>query len=568
MKPLAFVFLLLAAVVAVLSLLYPTRTAAAGPTFVSGLISTDATWDSGGSPYIVTGDVLVAPGATLSVMAGLEVRFDGYYKITVRGRLVAAGTSSQPVIFTRHAVSNWNTIDIVENNPGPSTFDHVIIEFAAVGISGVYGGSYLEVSNSVIRNNSTGMQLVADVPIRTTIIENNGTGISSNGNNQLYDSIVRNNSVGVYNLRVMEGNDIYGNGTGVAGISEFGVARWNRIAENVGDGIYTDANNPLGNEFSGNVVCNNGGDGIEIRTNWNPIENNLISGNGGAGIRAIRAYPHNNAIVNNGTYDYEMWRIGTDINNNDVTNNWWGTTDRDLIASRIYDFYDDWSLGVADYEPFLTGPPPGAPTSCDAVPVPPNTPIGNNVVVLLKGGLTTVGGLELTFSTVSGSGSTTVTASSSGPPPSTGYRIIGIAGQPTYYDIDTTATYSGPVKVCIKYDDTQVAGQESGLKLKHYVDGAWEDITLPPVDTVNDIICGETTTLSLFAIMAPAVAVGGIAELPEVGGASRQYADASPRSSGRPAGKYAAVGVGLTVGVMALAAGAWYARMRWLPRRA
>ncbi len=75
----------------------------------------------------------------------------------------------------------------------------------------------------------------------------------------------------------------------------------------------------------------------------------------------------------------------------------------------------------------------------------------------LVGGLGSPGGLELSFPTVTASGTTTVTTSTVGPPPPAGLQIVGID---VYYDIDTTATFSGLVTVCIAYDETQVAGPE------------------------------------------------------------------------------------------------------------
>lgn len=134
-----------------------------------------------------------------------------------------------------------------------------------------------------------------------------------------------------------------------------------------------------------------------------------------------------------------------------------------------------------------------------------NTLPGENVQI------TPTPGVSVTFSSVTAGGITTATTSTAGPPPPTANKIVGIADQPIYYDITTTATYSGPVYVCINYDETQVAGPEANLKLMQKVDG-WKDITTS-VDTGNDIICGTTTTFSLFIVaepLLPAPPVGGI----------------------------------------------------------
>ncbi|MEA2900197.1 MAG: hypothetical protein QOH36_84, partial [Actinomycetota bacterium] len=128
------------------------------------------------------------------------------------------------------------------------------------------------------------------------------------------------------------------------------------------------------------------------------------------------------------------------------------------------------------------------------------TPTGTNVAVQLSGGLATPGGLGLTFSSVSSGGSTAVVESGSGPPPPTGYSIVGLGGQDRYWDIDTTATHTGPITVCVHYDITQVEGPETQIRLMHDAGAGFVDITTS-LDTDQDIVCGQTTSLSPFAVV-------------------------------------------------------------------
>jgi hypothetical protein len=58
-------------------------------------------------------------------------------------------------------------------------------------------------------------------------------------------------------------------------------------------------------------------------------------------------------------------------------------------------------------------------------------------------------------------------------------------------------------------------------------------------------------------------AVGGIAELPHIAGASAEEAGAPAEGSGWSAGRYAALAAGLAA-AFAIAFGGWYARRRWL----
>jgi predicted ester cyclase len=74
----------------------------------------------------------------------------------------------------------------------------------------------------------------------------------------------------------------------------------------------------------------------------------------------------------------------------------------------------------------------------------------------------------------------------------------------TSYDITTTAPYSGPITVCIKYDPATMANpsNEQNLKLFHLNGSVWQDITTS-VDTIAKKVCGLTDSLSPFLIAEP-----------------------------------------------------------------
>jgi len=70
---------------------------------VSGPISEDVVWESG-KEYVVTGDVTVEAGATLTIQQDIVVKFaheraDDYYGITVEGTLIADGGGSGDTSF-------------------------------------------------------------------------------------------------------------------------------------------------------------------------------------------------------------------------------------------------------------------------------------------------------------------------------------------------------------------------------------------------------------------------------------------------------------------------------------
>ncbi|HEY0456662.1 MAG TPA: hypothetical protein VGE41_09835, partial [Verrucomicrobiae bacterium] len=75
-----------------------------------------ATWTSNGNPYIISGDVIVIPTASLTIEHGTDIQFsstDSFSygldtnkpELIVQGALYVQGTSNAPVIF--HAISNF-----------------------------------------------------------------------------------------------------------------------------------------------------------------------------------------------------------------------------------------------------------------------------------------------------------------------------------------------------------------------------------------------------------------------------------------------------------------------------
>lgn len=78
------------------------------------------------------------------------------------------------------------------------------------------------------------------------------------------------------------------------------------------------------------------------------------------------------------------------------------------------------------------------------------------------------------------------------------------------YEITSTCPVTSPVTVCVAYDETEVQASESNLKLFHYTNNKWEDITTT-VDAANNIACGETSSFSPFVVGEP---IGDIHVIP------------------------------------------------------
>jgi hypothetical protein len=69
-------------------------------TNVSGVISDDITWTFQNSPYLITNNVRVNSGATLTIDPGVEVLFNGSFSVQIFGELQAVGTNNSMIKFS------------------------------------------------------------------------------------------------------------------------------------------------------------------------------------------------------------------------------------------------------------------------------------------------------------------------------------------------------------------------------------------------------------------------------------------------------------------------------------
>ncbi len=97
--------LLLTAVSAVCLLVSPRSDACTANRTYSGTMTSSETWCAVDGPHILTGNLTVAPAATLTLEAGAIVKAPDGVRLTIKGDLQAPGTAGSPILFT--ALNAW-----------------------------------------------------------------------------------------------------------------------------------------------------------------------------------------------------------------------------------------------------------------------------------------------------------------------------------------------------------------------------------------------------------------------------------------------------------------------------
>jgi len=181
--------------------LYPSVSA----TYVEGPISQDTTWTLADSPYVVTKDIVVNPGVTLTIMPRVEVRFGGFFCLTVEGILSASGTLDKPITFTSNKIQpqkgDWNTIKF--KSAQKSTITYSFLSYATNALSIENGNvdiQYCQISNNL----QSGIYATGEnqALIRGNTLQSNQNGILVTGNSTGVDisdnEVFSNSQSGIY----------------------------------------------------------------------------------------------------------------------------------------------------------------------------------------------------------------------------------------------------------------------------------------------------------------------------------------------------------------------------------
>jgi len=293
-------------------------------TIAGGIISSNTTWTIANSPYIILNeDLQIAQGATLLINEGVIVKFNQDRKLKVAGALKVEGSLDSPVTLTSiEDVDYWSGIDFLDiSDITNSSLTNAIIENANIAILLGPAGVDLNFVGNVFRNN---WQAIRGGSCENATFERN-TFLDNDQALALYKGSINSNLI-VKNNLFKNNND--------ATRGEF----QNTIFEN--------------NTFLNNHAVFEEGFAKE---NW--IRNNVFENNNVVfGLYDMVPVTMSNptSIYNNNFIDNDFVVRAPKISNDgltDISNNWWGTTDTDIIDGYIIDGKDDVELKIINYEP-------------------------------------------------------------------------------------------------------------------------------------------------------------------------------------------------------------------------
>jgi hypothetical protein len=391
-----------------------------GQTSVSGTISQNTTWTRSGSPYILTNNVGIAPGITLTIQPGVQV--NGSFDLIVKGNLKEEGKPDSLITFYRTRIlfkgtnlSNSHVSYVVFNEGGLQLADEseftqdnpknsgtlVLSQCKFTSNAYVYSKGYDSDGLLIVRNSEFENSGIKGFYPRSEIIK-------------LYDCIIKNSTItsDSYNKGIYVLNSTISGSTFWVGCCD---ANYNIISsrlidcaltgresgsinlkrnifintsvnvdndENGGYDVlaqidscifvnYPTTDLRLFNSHSqGNVKINNSafigqsntplGTGVD-NYNGSYIKNSLFINNSVGLVGSVTTMSGCN-FFDNQAYDFvSNSRFATD-----ARNNYWGTLSASEISNLIYDTDDDINLGPVDYSNYLSTPNTKAPVSIPA----------------------------------------------------------------------------------------------------------------------------------------------------------------------------------------------------------
>jgi hypothetical protein len=348
-------------------------------TNVSGGIYQNTTWTIAGSPYLMTGSIVVFPGNTLTIEPGVEIRVTAdttfntgnFIYLELRGSLVANGTNTQPIVFTSTdttaGFSNWMGVRIKGSQGGNVQMNNFELHNSWYGIHNDISepGVTYTFDNCKFRSNSYAIQLNANLVYNSCTFLQNGVGQAaqlsygnmtanncsfvdnfcsvtwSNGLNLKGCTFSGNQNNIIGSPGTIDSCQFFNNTYAFAGCSGLNIT--NSLFTGNGTGVEGDANCQISNSiFDDNIIAVRIGDN-GIVTN-NQIINNEI------GIQITAYTPNSTIIENNIICSNTIHNLENLTDKNYQVNlNCFCSQDSTVIENGIYDGYDDITRGLVNY---------------------------------------------------------------------------------------------------------------------------------------------------------------------------------------------------------------------------
>lgn len=169
------------------------------------------------TPYQITSDIVIQPGARLTIMAGAVLEFSNGTRIHADGALNILGEAGNPVHLKSSASSpspgEWVGIEIPADSNRKTRIEHALIEHASVGVW--FNGGSATVDHSTLSDNFYGIYIDAGAEpvISNNEIRENAVGLLVTGASRpvIYPhNTVSNNTQGINILgsRLPGGNPV------------------------------------------------------------------------------------------------------------------------------------------------------------------------------------------------------------------------------------------------------------------------------------------------------------------------------------------------------------------------
>lgn len=144
---------------------------------VTGIIGSDTTWSKASSPYVLTGNVLIGNGVTLTIDPGASVNLNNYY-IMVNGTLRAQGSSSDSITFNGGSITFTN----FSNGWNEETGSGCIFENVDFNNSSITSSISIKVSSNSISGSITtaGSSIVTSNNIADEVYVSGSCSVTNN----------------------------------------------------------------------------------------------------------------------------------------------------------------------------------------------------------------------------------------------------------------------------------------------------------------------------------------------------------------------------------------------------